>query len=102
MERWLVICKEGLLGPDAGEPEFRRSMLEHPDLDTRNIVLVEKDGEPARDHHSGGPSAAKSGLYPHGGVPGKVQEIWAQPAHEYRGAWCDLGCRLSRRLSYHG
>ncbi len=47
MERWLVICKEGLLGPDAGEPEFRRSMLEHPDLDTRNIVLVEKDGEPA-------------------------------------------------------
>ena len=47
MERWLAICKEGLLGPDAGEPEFRQCMLEYPDLDTRNILLIEKDGEPA-------------------------------------------------------
>lgn len=45
--RWLLICKEGLLAPDAGEPEFRQYMLDYPDLDTRNILLIEKDGEPA-------------------------------------------------------
>lgn len=43
---WLAICKNGLLGPDAGTAEYRRYLLEWEDYRMGDTFFATLDGEP--------------------------------------------------------
>lgn len=40
IDAWVDICKNGLLGPDAGREAFQSTMVEYQDLDVRNIIFI--------------------------------------------------------------
>ena len=45
---WLKICKEGLIGPDAGEAAFDAAIAHYPDLDPFNDLIFVLTGSGAR------------------------------------------------------